>query len=89
MEMFPLFSVQIKGVKTVAVLPLPHAVNTLTRSPNPDFDINAAASYRGWSSLWQPPAGSPVNHSTAGRQINPNIHILTATEATGIFSPFA
>lgn len=32
--------------------------------------------------LWQPPAGSPVNHYTAGRQINPNIHVLTPVEAT-------
>lgn len=36
--------------------------------------------------LRQPPAGSPVNHPTAGRQIKANLHILTPTEATGISS---
>lgn len=45
-----LFTVQVKDVKIDGVLPFPRLVNTLTRSPYPPFDMNAAASYRGWRS---------------------------------------
>lgn len=81
MEMCSLFFVQIKGVKIGAVLPFPHVVKTRTRSPCSDFDITAAASCGGSSSVSGRFSSSPVNH--AGRQIQPNL--LTLMEATAIF----
>lgn len=83
MEMFSQCSVQKIGVKIVAVLPFPHVVNTLTRSPYPDFDINIEDGVLALAASSRLPCQS--SHSW---QTNKTKHSLSHTDGSNMnFSP--